>query len=194
VSLNVETDDSVESTLIVRDALERSHGMERERTLHTPHPEPVQRAINVESNTEGVPLNARKIINAARALGWRTWLTHAIGYGFDTKTGGVKTVAIKEPTGETTPTGRPAMKEVAHVQAPPVNSYRAIIQAPDRILVGHWIPEFDGGLVLAGHVVLGNCDWRGLWKEFENAQSRAHLRGETPDGQLPLEGDDGKPV
>jgi len=147
-----------------------------------------------------VPRNAKKIADAALALDWPVRITHAIGY--DTSaSGAVKTTAIKEPTGEITPTGRPAMKEVDHALAPPVNSIRVVIQAPDRMLVGHWLDNgWDGGLILVGHRLLANCQWAGLWKEFENAKSRAHLRGETSRAeresgqQLSLTGDDGKPL
>jgi hypothetical protein len=210
MSVNVD-DGSVESTLAVRaatliptlnsvDDLEQSHGMDRERTLHTPHPPPIQCAAHVAPNVVGVPRNAKKITNAALAIGWRAWITHAVG--FDTNaSGSVKTVAIMEPTGEETPTGRPAMKEVSHVQAPPVNSYRVVIETPDRILVGHWIPGWDCGVVLArpvegkrSYVLVRNCDWSGLWKEFTDAESRAHLCGENGNGQLSLTGDDGQPL
>lgn len=193
-SVLVVDDGSVESTIIVRAMAERVHGMEPEEVTHTTHPEPVQRAVCVHPDVACVPRNARKIAKAALASGWSVRVTHAVGYGFDTKTGGVKTRAIKEPTGELTPTGRPAMKEIDHVQADPVNSIRVVIQSPDRILAGHWVDDgWDCGLALAGHVVLRNCNWSQLWKEFTDAQSRTDMRGETQ-LQLSLSSDGGQPL
>lgn len=171
------------------------HGITQPRYVPPVHPEPVQRAVEVNVDDPNVPANAHKIANAAHARGWNVRITHAVGYDYDNQTGEAAKVAIKEPTGETTPKrGDPVMRTVGHTQAPPVHSVRVVIKAPDRILVGHWAPGWDCGLVLAGHFVEANVNWTGLWKAFTDAESRADMRGETPDGQLPLSGDGGEPL
>lgn len=172
------------------------HGIRQPLYVPPVHPEPVQRARRVSADDSVVPPNARKIALRALRNGWNVRITHAIGYAFDNKTGGQKMNPIKQETGETTPkTGKPATKTVGHTPAPPVNSVRVVIQAPSRILVGHWCPGWDCGLVLAGHVLVANVNWTGLEKAMTDAESEADLLSEERRGwradQLPLDGDAG---
>ncbi len=173
---------------------------ERRQTWTAPtHPEPVQRAIEVSVDATCVPTNARKIAAAGIRNGWPVRITHAIGYGFDNKTGGLKTKSIMAPIGDGSMTTgkKPRLRthKIGETPADPVDSLRVVVKSPDRLLMGHWVDGgWDSGLALAGHLVVRNCNWGELWEAFTDAESRAHLRGETPDGQLSLEGHDGKPL
>jgi hypothetical protein len=160
------------------------------------HPQPVQRAREVHPTNSVVPQNARKISERANDRGWNVRITHAVGTAYDNKTGGILMKAVKEDVaGELTPTGQQKKRQIGKIPAPVVNSIRVVIQTPDRILVGHWCPGWDCGLVLAGHVVESNVNWTGLEKAMTDAESRADLRSEERGGwradQLPLDGDAG---
>lgn len=170
------------------------HGIRQPVYVPPVHPEPIQRARRVSADDSVVPQNARKIALRALRNGWSVRITHAIGYAFDNKTGEAAKNPIKEPTGETTPKrGDPAMKTVGYTQAPPVHSVRVVIQAPDRILVGHWCPGWDFGMVLNGRTPESLVNWTGLEKAMSDAESRQDMRGQERGGwraeELPLDCD-----
>src|SRR6187549_3190401 len=133
-------------------AADTLHGMARERYVPPSLPEPVQRSVVVTTTDRALPPNARKVATLAERSGWPVRVTAAIGYDQDGKTGDVKTKSVKEPTGETTPTGRPAMKEVGRVPADPVHSFRVSILTPEGILYNaYWVNGgFDSCIVTRG--------------------------------------------
>lgn len=155
-----------------------------------PHlPDPVQRSVQAEPGHPRVPRNARVMAGLGPSR-----VTYAIGYepGHD---GNVATRAIMEPTGEETPTGRPAMKEVGSEPKPAQESIRVVVRIDEFVFVGHWLSGgWDCGMVLRGRTLVRNVNWTQLREALKDAASQAHLRGETPDGQLPLTGHDGQPV
>lgn len=172
------------------------HGITQPRYVPPRHPEPIQRAVVVGPDERALPPNAAKIARYALTAGWTVRITMAIGYGFDNKTGEVNKKAIKEPTGELTPTGREATKVVGYEMAKAVHSTRVVMLAPDGMMfVGHWAPGWDCGLILQGRTFVENANWSRLEKAVKaHAESAANVRGESRAAgwfadELPLDGD-----
>lgn len=171
---------------------------ERRQTYVAPTlPEPLQRCveISVDSVAPALPRNAKTLATLGHTLGYVVRITHAVGYDSNAD-GSQATEDIMEPTGEMTPGGkktppRPAMKKVGEKLRPPVNSIRVIVRTQDdKRFVGHWKDNgWDFGLILDGRTLVRNCNWTQL-REALDAEGRENLR----DTQLPLEGDDGKPL
>lgn len=168
---------------------------ERRQTYVAPTlPEPVQRATEI-SVADPMPRNAKTMATLGHARGWSVRITHAVGYDMNSD-GSQKTRDIEEPTGAMTPGGkksapRPQMHKIGEELLPPAESIRVIVVAPgNKLFVGHWKNNgWDFGLILDGRTLVRNCNWTQL-KEALDAEGREDLR----DTQLPLQGDDGKPL
>ena len=167
----------------------------RETWVETPHPEPVQRAVRLLlADAPTIPKNAWKLAQAAddRSLPYR--ISHAIGYAFDAKTGGLKMKNVMELTGEFTEKGAARKKKVGEAPSDPVDSIRVVVRLPTLLLAGHWIDGgWDFGLILSGRTLVENANWSRLWEVFD-AESSTNVRSEGGgDGwvadQLPLDGD-----
>lgn len=141
------------------------------------HPDPQQRSVDVDPSAACVPRNVRTL-----AKGRSVRITHAVGHDFHNATGGVAVEKIMEPTGETTPTGKPAMKQVGKRELPPVNSILMVIKAGGFTYVGHWLNDgFDFGMILRGRTVIQNVNYTQL-KGHLDAQGSKNVRQE----ELPL--------
>jgi hypothetical protein len=150
------------------------------------HPEPTQRAIEVTANAAVVPRNARLLATLAATFRANVRITHAIGEDTKPSTGLPASVATYELTGEETPGGKPAKKEIGSTPVGPVNSVRVVIQDGDMTYVGHWVANgWDSGMILKNRVLVQNCNWTQLDRAVKNAKSQADMRGES-DGQLEM--------
>lgn len=150
------------------------------------HPEPVQRAIEVTAHAPIVPANARRLATLGIEMRANVRITHAVGEDITPSTGLPLSVAIMEPTGEETPTGKAARKQVGSERVGPVDSVRVVIQDGDMTYVGHWVKSgWDSGMILKNRRLVMNCNWSQLDKAVKHAKSEADLRGES-DGQLQM--------
>ena len=168
---------------------------ERRQTYVAPTlPEPVQRATEI-SVDDPLPRNAKTLATLGHARGWSVRITHAVGYDMN-EDGSQSSTTVWELTGEMTKgtdktPPRPAKRKVSETIDPPCESIRVIVVAPgNKRFVGHWKNNgWDFGLILDGRTLVRNCNWTQL-KEALDAEGREDLR----DTQLPLQGDDGKPL
>lgn len=160
-------------------------------------PPPIQRAVEISDGdaTASLPLNARSLAALGRAAGCAVRITRAVGYDMNGD-GSQATRDVMEPTGKMTPGGKkrgpvPETRKVGEELLPPAESIRVVVRtADDKRFVGHWKNNaWDFGLILDGRTLVRNCNWSEL-KEALNAESREDLRNT----QLPLEGNDGKPL
>lgn len=100
-----------------------------------------------------MPSSALAFAKAMHDLpGWTFLATYALGWNMNAD-GTTKKDRVMEPTGEITPTGRPAMKQVGETDRPAVASVllRAVGKRDGRlcVLAGFWVDEtLDHGMIM----------------------------------------------
>lgn len=108
------------------------------------HPPPPVPAYDVRVR-ECTVTSARTFAGLLAGRGWAVRVRRAVGYDLDTETGTPAGTPIWEPTGELTPNGVPARRQVGRTINDPVESFAVIGAAGGRFWVcGLWIDRSWG--------------------------------------------------